>query len=53
MSKMTNSPERLARTAWTGWTPVGGLPLPGAPPAPDHRLEEALELASAQLTILC
>lgn len=41
---MTNSPERPTRTAWTGWTPVGGLPLPGSPAPPDHRIAFVLRL---------
>ncbi|MEP6590603.1 MAG: threonine/serine exporter family protein [Gemmatimonadota bacterium] len=41
---MTNSPERPTRTAWTGWTPVGGLPLPGEPASPDHRISFVLRL---------
>ncbi len=44
LSQMTNLPDRPTRTAWTGWTPVGGLPLPGAPTPPDHRISFVLRL---------
>ena len=41
---MTNLPDRPTRSVWTGWTPVGGLPLPGTPTAPDHRIAFVLRL---------
>lgn len=41
---MTTPPEEPTRTAWTGWTPSGGLPLPGAPTQPDHRIAFVLRL---------
>lgn len=42
--EMPNSIERPTSTSWTGWTPVGGLPLPGSTAAPDHRIAFVLRL---------
>ena len=42
--KKPNSIERPTSTSWTGWTPVGGLPLPGTAAGPDHRVAFVLRL---------
>ena len=42
--KNPNSIERPTSTSWTGWTPAGGMPLPGGPSAPDHRIAFVLRL---------
>ena len=41
---MTNSPERQTRSAWTGWTPAQGFPLPGNPQGHDDRISFILRL---------
>ncbi len=40
---MTTSPNDNTRTAWTGWTPAQGFPLPGGP-GPDDRISFILRL---------
>lgn len=41
---MTDTPERAPRTAWTGWTPSAGFPLPGDGSSPDDRISFVLRL---------
>ncbi|HQW66819.1 MAG TPA: threonine/serine exporter family protein [Gemmatimonadales bacterium] len=41
---MTTSPKDTTRTAWTGWTPAQGFPLPGAAAGPDERISFILRL---------
>lgn len=44
---MTNVPEPPPRTAWTGWTPAQGIPLPGALSHADPRIAFVLRLGRA------
>lgn len=41
---MTNSPERQTRSAWAGFTPARGFPLPGNPSGHDDRISFVLRL---------
>lgn len=40
---MTTTNKDITRTAWTGWTPAQGFPLPGGP-GPDDRVSFVLRL---------
>jgi uncharacterized membrane protein YjjP (DUF1212 family) len=41
---MTNSPDRQTRSAWKGFTPARGFPLPGNPQGHDDRVSFILRL---------